>query len=230
MIPFNRNMTISDYFALVKNRFQSGSQKGTQASAQPMKASDFAKILTAMAPSGLESDDSGLSGLSIADYRKQALTTRIAAAVQAQQQAAAAFDENESIDGAPGVDAAIRKNVRRAADKYGVPENLINGVIRAESAYDAKAVSQAGAKGLMQLMPATAKELGVTEPFDIEQNIDGGTRYLKQMLDRFDGNIKLALSAYNAGPANVEKYNGEVPFKETRQYVKRVLKYSSELA
>jgi soluble lytic murein transglycosylase-like protein len=78
----------------------------------------------------------------------------------------------------------------------------------------------------MQLMPATAKDMGVTDLFDIEQNIDGGAKYLRQMLDRFGGNIRKALAAYNAGPATVIKYNGRVPYPETRQYVKRVLRFS----
>ena len=82
----------------------------------------------------------------------------------------------------------------------------------------------------MQLMPETAGDLGVTKPFDIQQNIDGGSRYLRQMLDRFGGNLKLALAAYNAGPAAVEKYEGRVPYAETQEYVKRVLRYSGDKA
>jgi soluble lytic murein transglycosylase-like protein len=78
----------------------------------------------------------------------------------------------------------------------------------------------------MQLMPETAAELGVSDPFDIRQNIDGGARYLRRMLDRFDGDLRLALSAYNAGPGAVEKYAGEVPYAETRSYVERVLRFA----
>ena len=124
----------------------------------------------------------------------------------------------------------IALNVQKAAARYNLPPELINGVIRAESNFQVRAVSSAGAQGLMQLMPATAKELGVTNPFDVEQNIDGGARYLRKMLDRFEGNVPKALAAYNAGPGTVMKYNGRVPYPETRQYVKRVLRFSRQLA
>ena len=106
---------------------------------------------------------------------------------------------------------------------------LITAVIRAESNFEVNAVSSAGARGLMQLMPTTAKELGVKNPFDIEENIDGGAKYLRKMLDRFEGSVRKALAAYNAGPGTVMKYNGRVPYPETRQYVKRVLRFSRQI-
>jgi soluble lytic murein transglycosylase-like protein len=118
----------------------------------------------------------------------------------------------------------VEKSIQQAAAKYNLSPELIRSVIRAESNFQVDAVSPAGAKGLMQLMPETAKELGVTNPFDIHQNIDGGARYLRQMLDRFGGDLKRALAAYNAGPGAVEQHNGEVPYAETRQYVKRVMR------
>lgn len=124
----------------------------------------------------------------------------------------------------------IAQNVQKAAAKYNLPPELIKGVIRAESNFKVKAISSVGAQGLMQLMPATAKELGVKNPFDIEQNIDGGAKYLRKMLDRFGGNVEKALAAYNAGPGTVIKYNGRVPYPETRQYVKRVLRFSRQMA
>jgi soluble lytic murein transglycosylase-like protein len=120
----------------------------------------------------------------------------------------------------------VEKSVQQAAAKYNLSPELIRGVIRAESNFQVDAVSSAGAKGLMQLMPETAKELGVTNPFDIRQNIDGGARYLRQMLDRFGGDLKRALAAYNAGPGAVEQFNGDVPYSETRHYVQRVLRYA----
>lgn len=120
-------------------------------------------------------------------------------------------------------DGSIRDSIRQAAATYNLPEKLIASVIRAESGFQPDAVSPAGAQGLMQLMPATARELGVSDPFDVHQNIDGGARYLRQMMDRFDGDLKLALAAYNAGPGTVARYDGDVPYRETRDYVKRVL-------
>jgi soluble lytic murein transglycosylase-like protein len=134
---------------------------------------------------------------------------------------------SRSVAGSDGTrDAAIETAVRQAASRYNLPPDLIRSVIRAESNFQPTAVSSAGAMGLMQLMPDTARDLGVTNAFDVRQNVDGGARYLRQMLDRFNGDLKLALQAYNAGPGAVEQYKGDVPFAETRQYVKRVLSYA----
>ena len=125
----------------------------------------------------------------------------------------------------------IETSILNSARKYDLPVNLIASVIRAESNFDVKAVSHAGAQGLMQLMPATARDLGVKNPFNIAENIDGGSRYLRQMLDSFDGDLKLALAAYNAGPEAVIKYGGKVPpYLETQQYVQRVLRYTGQMA
>ena len=121
----------------------------------------------------------------------------------------------------------IENAIDAAAARHGLSRELIAGVIRAESNFDVHAVSPAGAQGLMQLMPETARELGVENPFDIRENIDAGTRYLKQMLRLFGNDLEKALSAYNAGPGTVRRFNGSVPYAETRQYVERVISYLS---
>ncbi|MHB8765932.1 MAG: lytic transglycosylase domain-containing protein [Deferrisomatales bacterium] len=116
---------------------------------------------------------------------------------------------------------AVRRVVVRAARHYGLDPELVLAVIEAESGFDAGAVSPAGAQGLMQLMPATARELGVADPFDPEQNVWGGARYLRELLDRYEGDLDTALAAYNWGLGNLGRRPGEVP-AETRQYVARV--------
>jgi len=124
--------------------------------------------------------------------------------------------------------APYAKEISAASQKYGVPELLIRAVIEQESQGKSSAVSPKGARGLMQLMPGTAKDLGVRDPHDPKQAIDGGTRFLRSLIDKYDGNVRLALAAYNAGPGAVQAHGGVPPYKETQEYVTRVLTRAQE--
>lgn len=116
------------------------------------------------------------------------------------------------------VDAAVEA----AAARHGVDPNLVRAIIKVESNYNPRAVSRKGAMGLMQLMPATARDLNVRNPYDVQQNVDGGVRHIKDLLDNFGGDVKLTAAAYNAGQGAVERNGGVPPYAETRAYVKRV--------
>lgn len=144
------------------------------------------------------------------------------------------IEVNKSVENLPAVSpntkAIERLNkyegiINQAAEYFGVNKNLIKSVILTESAANDKAVSSAKAKGLMQLIDSTASEMGVSNVFDPKENIFGGTKYLSEMLRKYNGNVQLALASYNAGPDNVDKYGGVPPFDETQSYLKRVIGY-----
>ena len=151
-----------------------------------------------------------------------------------QSTAGAKFGTLLRSDGIKNVNAQLYTNnttkdqimsmIEDTSQKYGVDSKLIKALVQQESGFNPKAKSKAGALGLMQLMPSTAKGLGVTDPMDPKQNIEGGVKYFKSMLDRFHGNTILALAAYNAGPNAVSKYDGVPPYKETQNYVRSILK------
>src|SRR6185295_3031754 len=119
----------------------------------------------------------------------------------------------------------VEEAITRHAGLQQLNPALVRAVIKAESDFDPRALSRTGAVGLMQLMPQTALEVGVTNPYDVESNISGGTKYLRALLNRFDGNLSLALAAYNAGPNSVERNRGIPPIQETREYVNKVLRF-----
>jgi soluble lytic murein transglycosylase-like protein len=125
------------------------------------------------------------------------------------------------------VDCKFYNIIIRASRRYNVEPEIIKAIIRAESSFNPKAISNKGAMGLMQLMPITAEELGVKDAFNPEHNINGGVRYYKKLLRRYKGDVKLALAAYNAGVLRVKQYNGVPPFKATRLYIEKVIKYYS---
>jgi soluble lytic murein transglycosylase-like protein len=122
----------------------------------------------------------------------------------------------------------FKAEIDAAAQKYGIDPALLRGLIRQESNFDPNARSGAGAVGLTQLMPGTAASLGVTNPLDPAQSIDGGARYLRQQLDAFGGDVQKALAAYNAGPGAVRRYGGVPPYGETQNYVRQVMAYADQ--
>lgn len=245
-------LTIQDYFKQRGNACFQLQQRGK--AAMDMDSSN-AGVSFSKALAGAQASSAGKAqGLSIQDYMQRRIPSHRPAAMDKLSSAALlpsplapcpkvtpaenTVTNPRKLEKAPPLEqkpfentldedrSKILASIDRAAAQFGLPSALIQAVVKAESGYQVRALSPAGAQGLMQLMPATARELGVTDPFDIDQNIRGGAQYLRNMLDQFDGDLHLALSAYNAGPGTVAKYAGNVPYAETRAYVQRVLRYA----
>jgi len=163
----------------------------------------------------------------------ESLASIESATIDSSAPSAAVGDEASEQDTPPGADPSVPEDpfipiIMKAARMHEVDPAIIKAIIKAESGYNPKAVSKAGAKGLMQLMPRTAKSLGVKDSFCPEQNILAGVKYFKQLLNQFEGDVKLALAAYNAGSRKVRQYKGIPPFRHTRIYIKKVFKYHKE--
>jgi soluble lytic murein transglycosylase-like protein len=155
-----------------------------------------------------------------ASLEKQAASVRVQTAVFRRPAEPPAPPRNSC---GRGDAAEIRGIVDEGARESGLDRELVRAVVRQESAYDPCAVSSAGAQGLMQLMPATQTHFGVADPFDPRQNVTAGTRFLKQLLESYKGDLSLALAAYNAGPGRVGQYGGAPPYPETMRYVSEIL-------
>jgi soluble lytic murein transglycosylase-like protein len=191
---------------------QDSVQSSMQSSIEKQKASVRRQTLGAVPQSTLESSSSWFTVPWVSDQPSVAAASP---SDQPTQAASFACDPISTADVGP--------LIREAATREGIKEDLVRAVIQRESAFKPCAVSPKGAQGLMQLMPGTAKDLGVSDAFDPKQNIDGGTRYLKQLLTRYNGNMELALGAYNAGPARVDKAGGVPNIPETKTYVIEIL-------
>ncbi len=169
----------------------------------------------------LTADDSSFTDVpteEITGYEKD-LTLPTRADSRASISASSGFAESEPAKSAP----PLNEVVNTASAAYHLDPDLVNSVIHAESGFNSRAVSRKGARGLMQLMPSTASHLGVNDAFDPQSNVTGGSRYLRELLERYNFDLVKALAAYNAGPERVEQYQGVPPFRETRAYVARVV-------
>ncbi len=166
--------------------------------------------------------------MSTIDQLKLSVLTKMNAGQTAGYPAAAKGDFRQTLRSVISAPESLDEMFSEASRKYGISEKLLKAVAKVESNFNPQATSNKGAAGVMQLMPATARSLGVMDPYDARSNIMGGAKYLKQNLERYNGNVELTLAAYNAGSNNVSKYGGIPPFQETQEYVKKVLGYMGE--
>jgi len=237
--PFTRFEKILSSCRLSSRRTKEFNPAGLTVSdylANPIRTLYFGKIRDTPSPKGRRAEHAESAFKELSGYTDTPADTPDRSAAAAESKEKGKSLSVYKPEGTVPADAAetserekIDRSIKKAAARYDLPAGLIKGVIKAESDFNVKAVSAAGARGLMQLMPGTAEELGVKAPFDIDQNIDGGSRYLKKMLDLFDGDLTCALAAYNAGPGTVKRYQGIPPYRETKNYVRRVMQFSGQL-
>lgn len=211
----------------------------TQSRLRPNDRASFEKLFKSSmgnsatpAHAGEKAPPSNFS-VGIQDYFKNAVPARASSYASKKNLAPPVkyvAPEQSKLGSAKEIHPEIEDAVKEMSAKYGVPAEFVKSVIGAESNFNPKAVSHVGARGLMQLMPGTAADLGVKDSFDIRQNVEGGVKYLRQMMDMFGEDKRLALAAYNAGPGAVKKYGGVPPYKETRAYVDKILKDYSDKA
>ncbi|MEN6313510.1 MAG: lytic transglycosylase domain-containing protein [Clostridiaceae bacterium] len=227
MIP-----NISDLFQQKLDEIQSRVPVKIKGSSNDVPFEQYLNNVVSASGASAASGTSASSG-SYSSINAAAATTGTTNISDALQRALISLSTNKynTITDKVKINELIEESISESSQKYHVDADLIRAVIKQESNYNPYAVSSAGAQGLMQLMPGTADSLGVENPWDISENIDGGTRYLRDQLVAFDGNLELALAAYNAGPGSIAKYNGIPPYTETQLYVKKVLdnynKYSN---
>ncbi len=215
-----------------RTEFQETLQKVAKSAFQPADLAALARLQALRCT--LDSDEAHSSASGFAPLIERMLTDRLQASQKYSTMSESrpaptpvnasrpSFSLNDESSKGP-----FDRMIAQASRQFGIAPKVIRAVIRAESNFDPQAVSPAGAQGLMQLMPGTANEMGVKDSFDPEQNIMGGTRYLRRMLDRYEGNLDKALSAYNWGPGNLDRMKNTLP-EETRTYLSRVHRYLSE--